>query len=198
VAAAPAPAAVDPAVRVELTLVQPLRLVRYQLRGQPLERGPALAGALAVTLHNPSAFPVTVWVPGVGGLRFEAADGTAHVLVHPCDCPALLGEAPPPGGEGPGRLLLAPGERRRLDFADWGCSGGSWAPPPPGAYRVVYRLLPEAPVAAPGGSPDAARWASLNARCRARLLDPGLWAGGAVSPPLELRLEPPVPEAVHP
>ncbi len=174
-------------LEVTLRVERPLRLVRWAFPGG--ETGPvALDGAVEVTLANRGGQPLALRDLWEHGLVFVAADlDTLAVLVHPCKC---VKDALEPRAA---VLTLVPGETRRLSFADFGCGGGPWQPPPPGRYRLEYRVLPapaETPVAA-DSSP-----AALVPRCRAELTSPATWANAARSPAVEVVLGEPVTVAI--
>lgn len=179
-----APSATDAApaplpIRVTLTVEEPLRLARLGAsRGDPGVVG--LTGAVAVVLRNDGPAPVVLRDLEAHGLLFRAvADGRLHVLVHSCAC---VREATEPGAV---ILRLAPGESRRVVLSDFGCSGGMWAPPPPGLYDLEYRVLP-GPAPAASGDPR-----TLTNACRAAFTAEATWEGAPRSASLRIELKPP-------
>lgn len=167
------------AVHVELVVEKPLRLERFgATRTEPGELG--LTGAVTVALRNEGAATVVLRDLESHGLVFRRVDdGSLHVLVHPCAC---VKEAEHPRGS---VLEVAPGETRRVDLAEFGCGGGMWDPPPPGAYDLEYRALP-GPAPRAEGDPRA-----LTAACRAAFTDARTWEGAARSAPVRVTLRAP-------
>ena len=189
----------DVSVRVELRASDPLRLVEYVYGPGAQERELGLEGVLEVTLKNAGTRPAAVRDLHVHGLLFvSATTGEKYLLIHPCDCAFVTGEAEPP----PGQALkqahrLAPGASERFTLEGFGCGGGMWEPPPPGEYLVVYRVLP-----ADGGAPPAKVDGERRPppvflkQCRESLLSDAYWAGGFESEPLRIVLKKPARKAV--
>lgn len=172
-AAPPAEPARDASVaaadlEVRLTVRKPLRLAA----SRP-------TGALAITITHHGPTPVELIHPDVHGLRFiDTATGASHTVLHPCDCGFVLGLDPYPESR---RLRLAPGASTELVLDAWDCGGGPFRLPPPGRYRVSWRLA--APTA-----PDGQGTQRLEERCQAVLRRDDVWQGAPVSNELELEL----------
>lgn len=162
--APPAPVDLD----VQLAVRKPLRLTASGLKG-----------ALLITVTNRGPAPVEAVHPDVHGLRFiDTQTGAVHLVEHPCDCGFVLGLDPYPPSR---RLRLEPGASTEVLLEEWDCSGGPFAAPPPGRYRVSWRL------AAPA-VPDGKDSERLGERCRAVLRNDDMWRGAPVSNELELEL----------
>src|SRR5438034_729561 len=122
--------------RITIRLVEKkkLRLVRYTTGARdPGTVG--LEGALEVTLanHDPAK---TERLPkhDVHGLVFRpSGGGEPFVVLHSCQC---VHDATSQKYEG---FTLLPGMKHTFSLVEWGCGGGTWTPPPPGAYDVQYR-----------------------------------------------------------
>ncbi|MFP2906969.1 hypothetical protein ACLESD_18375 [Pyxidicoccus sp. 3LFB2] len=155
-------------VEVQLTVRKPLRLSASRL-----------TGGLVLTVRNAGTTPVEVLHPDVHGLRFvDTTTGATHSVLHPCDCAFVLGLEPYPES----RLLrLAPGASAEVLLDTWDCGGGPFRLPPPGRYRVSWRL------AAPA-VPDGQGMKQLEERCHAVLGREDVWRGAPESNAVELEL----------
>ncbi len=168
--AEPAPAAPETAAPLEVHLA---------VRKPPHLTGSRLTGALVLTVRNPGAAPVDVIHPDVHGLRFvDTTTGAEHTVLHPCDCAFVLGLDPYPEAR---HLRLAPGASTEVVLDAWDCGGGPFHLPPPGRYRVTWRL------AAPA-VPDGQRMERLEQRCQAVLHRDDVWRGAPESNAVELEL----------
>ena len=159
---------------VEITLEQTSRL-RVTRNG--------LQGSVKVTMINRGESGVEIALPEVHGLVFEAIDtGALHVMIHPCQC--VMNVKQPESVE---RTVLQPGQSHELVLDDFGCSGGGWHTPPPGEYRLTYRVH-----AGPRGSdlqtPTDRGAHDITDWCRAQYTSPGFWDGAFVSDPVAIRL----------
>lgn len=187
-------------VRVELRESDPLRLVEYVYGPGAQERELGLEGVLEVALKNAGTRPAAVRDLHVHGLLFVSAKtGEKFLLIHPCDCAFVTGDAEPPPGQIEKRThRLAPGESRSFTLEEFGCGGGMWEPPPPGEYLVTYRVL----LASDGGGAPQhpgreSRPPSVFLKdCREMLLSESFWVGGFASPPLKVTLRKPVMKRV--
>jgi len=172
---------------VSLRVVRPLRLVRWVV--DDADAGSVgLDGAVRVTLVNRSERRLLLRHLEEHGLVFvDPETGALAVLVHPCKC--VKDALEPPGAV----LALGAGQTREVELADFGCSGGPWPSPPPGRYRVEYRVLP-APTDVP--PPDSSSPAVLVPRCRAELTSPLFWAGAVTSAAVDVTLAEPAVERI--
>jgi hypothetical protein len=147
---------------------KPLRLTRGELQG-----------VLVITVTNRGQSPVEAKHAEVHGLRFiDTKTGTVHLVEHACDCGFVLGHASYPRSR---RLRLEPGASEELLLEEWGCGGGPFIAPPPGRYRVSWRLAAPAVPKQPFDK-------RMREQCRAVLLDEAQWQGAPVSNELELEL----------
>ena len=157
-----------PDLEVRLVVRKPLRL-----------SASGLTGGLVVTLTSRGASPVDVLHPEVHGLRFvDTTTGAEHTVLHPCDCAFVLGLDPYPESR---RLRLTPGVSTDVVLDTWDCGGGPFQLPPPGRYRVSWRL------AAPA-VPDGQGLTGLEERCAAVLRRDDVWTGAPESNAVELEL----------
>jgi hypothetical protein len=187
-------------VQVTLSEKAPLRLVEYVYGPGAQERELGLEGILEVTLKNGGALPVTVRDLHVHGLLFvNAKTGEKSLLIHPCDCAFVTGDAIPPAGQVEKQThRLAPGASERFALEDFGCGGGMWNPPAPGEYLLYYRVLPASEAqAAPERARGPERPPSVFMKeCREKLLSDSFWAGGFTSEALKVTLGKPVRKRV--
>jgi hypothetical protein len=151
--------------------------IRIEIR-RPLRLGRSgLAGVVRATLTNTTATALRVFHEDSNGLVFRSVeDGSLHVAYHSCAC---LQNSPPSRGES---RTVPPRGSVVLTFADWGCSGSMFAPPPEGTYEVTYRafLAPHPHAASP--SPGGRDIRTSIARCRAELESETYWKGAVASP----------------
>ncbi|MCP3141870.1 hypothetical protein [Pyxidicoccus xibeiensis] len=157
-----------PAVEVRLAVRKPLRL-----------SASGLTGGLVVTLTHPGTTPVDVVHPDVHGLRFvDTTTGATHTVLHPCDCAFVLGLDPYPESR---RLRLTPGTSTEVLLDTWDCGGGPFRLPPPGRYRVSWRL------AAPAVT-DGLGMQRLEERCQEVLRRDDVWTAAPESNAVELEI----------
>ncbi|HEY3448228.1 MAG TPA: hypothetical protein VGK67_17865 [Myxococcales bacterium] len=170
-----------PKVEVSLAVEKPLSLAYG-----PGEKQPHLAGKVVATIKNASDQPVKLRDLQEHGFVFVAQKGgELSVLVHSCKCVKDVAE---PAGAA---FELAPGKEKKVAVDDWGCGGGSWPAPPPGRYRLEYRVL-AAP--APEGGPPAPGDAdpkTVVPACRKDLTSNWFWEGAARSKAIEVELKAP-------
>lgn len=173
-----------PAVEVELKVDKRLRLVSWR-PDKSLPPEAIMKGAVEVRVKNVGATPLKLQRLEVHGLIFEAVEsGALHVIVHPCQCVRDASSDAPPA------LSLEPGQVDTQRFEDWGCSG-MWDPPPPGRYRLSYRVL-EAPREPPErAEPEKVHIKEALEACRVRFTTPDTWRQAATSTPIELTLKAP-------
>jgi hypothetical protein len=201
-------AALRDVISVELRQRKPLRLVEHVVGRQRL--GVGLDGVLEVAVRNRGPRPVTVTDLHVLGLLFVEAKSRASFLVmHPCDAIFACGyEQPHPGWVRTHGHPIAPDSSVVFTVEEFGCGGGSWKPPPPGEYDVVYRVKPEWKQAEWKQAPARSAAADGGARsgppppydlpaCRARLESSGYWTDGASSEPIRVRLRKPVRKRIR-
>jgi hypothetical protein len=165
-------ASADPALaalEVGLRAARPLSLVRWQAGGKG-----GLDGALIVTLANRGREPLRLRRLEVHGLLFRERSGQrSHVIVHSCLCGLE------PGSPEAAPVELGPGQSRTIQLDEFGCGGGMWPAPPPGAWFVSYRAL-AAPLPPGSTLPPVALPERLR-RCREDLASPAFWGGAAAS-----------------
>ncbi len=165
---APAPTASPPLTPAPAPLAITVQAPRRLTLGRH-----GFRGKIKVTLQNRSDRPLVLHHGEENHLVFEGQDGSLHVICHSCAC--VRGSAEGRGDLGPFSVPLRPGEKRTLLFRDWGCGGGAWPGPPPGRYRLTYRVFRER------------RRAPAHPRaCCAALREPAFWAGAVVSAPVRI------------
>ena len=129
-----APAADQARVRLEISTK--LQLVDYSRLMDDPGAGNAvgLTGKLKITIENKSQKDLRLWQPGPHGLVFESlSDKKKHVVVHPCQCLRDVRR--------PDSLAVPAGKTKSFDHQEWECDS-IWTAPPPGKYRLRYKLLP--------------------------------------------------------
>jgi len=164
-----------PPVEVTVSVEKPLVLAYG-----PGEKEPHLAGTVVATVRNKSEKPIRLRDLAEHGVVFVAETGAPHVVVHSCKCVKDLAEPAAAVYE------LAPGQARKVTIDDWGCGGGSWPAPPPGRYRLEYRVL-----LAPAVMPEPAKESPRDQvpKCRKELASEEFWAGAARSVPAAVELK---------
>lgn len=183
-----------PPLQIQLTVKKPLRLVRYVTDRRRPQQGPVgLEGSLEVTLRNsdPSRAASNLLIlrkQEVHGFLFRPkGGGPSFIPLHSCQC---VHDAT----AGAWQVLgVGLGKDKVLTFDDWGCSGGPWPAPAPGAYLVSYRaqVLPE-PLGPPP-APSHEEPPALIAQCKERLASEAFWQGAARSNEVEVTLADPAP-----
>lgn len=178
--APPEPSHREPPVSVSLVQKTKLRLVRFP--GGERDPGPVgLTGVLEATLRNTTADSIKLLDLREHGVVFTSCeDGKLHVVVHSCKCVKDMTDPEP------ATLLLPAGETRSVVVEDWGCGGGMWPAPPPGCYRIEYRVILAANAPRPPShtSPvEMIRW------CKGNFTSAAWWEGSIRSKPIEIRLE---------
>jgi len=185
-------------VQVTLRERTPLRLVEYDYGGGSREVG--LDGVLEVELKNTGGEPISVRDLDVHSLLFMSEKtGERFILLHSCDCFFVTGDEAPPQGFLKRRThVLGPGASERLTLEEFGCGGGMWTPPPPGAYLVYYRVLPAQQAEAPPAQSASRRPVSAVIQaCKELLLSDAYWEEASTSQPLRVALKKPVRKRVH-
>jgi hypothetical protein len=153
-----------PPLDVQVTLLKPLRIGKL-----------GLEGGVKVEIVNRSGKEQRVFHEDSNSLVFESVkDRSLHVVFHPCAC---MGNTRPSGQFS---ATLQPGGKKGMAFADWGCSGSMWRPPPPGTYDVTYRVFTQFK------GHKVARHENPIPRCRADLQSPEYWKGAIVSTPIQV------------
>jgi hypothetical protein len=130
-------------------------------------------GKIKVTITNRSDRPMAVHHGEENFLVFEGDGGKLDVICHSCAC--VQNSAESRAGRGPFTVALAPGGKKELVFADWGCAGSAWRGPLAGTYRVTYRVFLERR----RNKPDPRT-------CCDELRTAEFWKGAISSPPAKL------------
>ena len=133
------------------------------------------AGKIVVLIRNRGDKPVTFHHEENNYLVFEGDGGKLDVICHSCAC--MMNSARNKEGERQFTVTLAPGGKKELLFADWGCAGSYWRGPPAGTYRVTYRVFLDRRTHAGGPS-----------QCCGELRAADFWKGAIVSPPIKLAI----------
>jgi len=168
---------VDAVSKLRIELIQ-----KKKLRLLPSDGGKVhLDGELVVVFSNDGDQTLSLTDHDVHGLVFRSKDAPPFVIVHDCKC----GYDATHAWQG---WTLGPGQQKTLRFADWGCSGDYWTPPPPGAYLVSYRnrVFTQKPVVAVGTVGPSVE--VMVSGCQQQLASEVEWAGAAQSNAIEVTL----------
>jgi hypothetical protein len=171
-------------VTVRLEIPGKLKLVDYSRLMEDPDAGNAvgLTGKLKVTVENKSSKDLLLWQPGPHGLVFESlSDKKNHVVIHPCQC---LRDT-----RRPDSLAVPAGSTKSFDHEEWECDS-IWTAPPPGKYRLRYKLLPLQNI--------RERYRKMDRPKHSRVPDCGkafesseFWQGALVSEAIEITLKKP-------
>ena len=179
--ASDAPPATD--LEVRLVVRQPLVLLEHVWQNGPGEV--SLSGRLLITVRNTSSAPIALRELDAHGLVFtHRGTGRLWPVVHPCACVRDLTEGPKAG------VTLQPATETTLVLEDWGCGGGAWKTPPPGDYRVDYRVLPMPATPTRRARTDRSP-PQLVEQCRREMATDAFWATATRSSSLDVKLRKP-------
>lgn len=174
---------------VELEQARKLRLVEWFWNRKPV--GVGLEGTLVARVTNTASVPVAIKGLEVHGLLFsDITQGTPYVIINPSQCMRDFALPSEP------TIQLAPGQSHEYVFDSWGSAGSMWRAPPPGNYRVVYRVLLD-----DGASrevPEDPGSIQVLENGERMLQSREYWRDAAVSKPLEISLEAPVKQQIEP
>ena len=185
-----------PELTIEIKVVADLGITRYVQRiddDTVKDHGAGLRGVLRVTLTNTGEHELVLEDLGIHNLVFERrVSMEEYVIVHEGICSRLCRRDP----NVVRHLTLDPGESRTLRFADWGYSDAWEMHPPPGRYRVGYRIreMDTRRRLMPGCSSPSLAPARRVAVCKRNLRDQGYWHGAFQAPRPEVTVSPTKPK----
>ena len=189
----------EPPLTIALEVVGEMGIARYlqKIDDETVkDHGAGLTGVIRVTLTNTGEDDLVLEDLGTHNLIFEReSTREEYVIVHEGICSRLCRRDP----KVVRHLELDPGQSRTLRFEKWGYSDAWEMHPPPGRYRLGYRIREMAPGRRlmPGCSSTSMTPAERIAVCKRNLQDHAYWHGAFEAPRPKVRLNPTKPRWVR-
>jgi len=188
-----------PPLTIKVEVLEELGITHYVERIDDetvKNHGAGLSGVVRVTLTNTGDYELILEDLGIHNLVFERrATREEYVIVHEGICSRLCRRDP----RVVRHLDLDPGESRTLRFAAWGHSDTWEMHPPPGRYRLGYRIrdMDTSRRLMPGCSSPSMTVTERVAVCKRNLQDEAYWHDAFQAPRDKITVSPAKPRWIR-